>query len=251
MGKHLIKSFWPGIVRLDWRFGTLLIILIGLPRFILVMQANATGQYQMVSIIFLVMMILPFVLLNRQGLTMIGLVKTAKPKWILYSILLGIGFSVIVYWIGMLLFGRGISNWFVYIAQSYPVSSDIREGRELFTYFIIYAITSMTFSPLGEELFYRGLVHQCFQDRFGSNRASQIDSAAFAVTHLAHFGIVIHQGIWQLLPIPAVLWVILMFMASRIFFICRLQSGSLLGPITSHAAFNFMMIYLIFYHIYQ
>ena len=240
---------WSGIIQLNWRFGLLLIILLGLPRFALVMHANETGQYNQVSLIFVSMMLLPVILLNKPGRVLIGLVKPARPIWILYSALLGIVFCLIVHFIGIQLFGHSSSNWFVYISQSYQVDASILDSRDLFIFFLIYATTSMFFSPVGEELFYRGLVHQCFQDRFGSNQASQIDSAAFALTHLAHFGIVVHQGRWEILPIPAILWVLLMFMVSRIFFLCKLQSGSLLGPIVSHAAFNVTMIYLIFYHL--
>ena len=156
---------------------------------------------------------------------------------------------MIIYFIGFQLFGNEISNWFVYISKSYSIDKSAIGPNNLLIYFLIYAAASMIFSPVGEELFYRGLVHQCFQEKFGSNRSSQIDSTAFAITHLAHFGIVFHQGKWQFLMVPATIWVLLMYMASRLFFICKLQSGSLLGPIISHAAFNITMVYLIFYHI--
>ena len=52
----------------------------------------------------------------------------------------------------------------------------------------------MTFSPIGEELFYRGIVHGSFTGRFGEQKASFFDSLTFAITHLAHFGIVYVLG---------------------------------------------------------
>jgi membrane protease YdiL (CAAX protease family) len=107
----------------------------------------------------------------------------------------------------------------------------------------------MIFSPIGEELFYRGLVHGSFQVDIGDNRASYVDSLAFAVTHLAHFGIVYVNNQWDFLIIPSILWIFFMFITSRVFYFCKNMTGSILGAIISHAAFNLTMIYLIFYHI--
>ena len=107
----------------------------------------------------------------------------------------------------------------------------------------------MTFSPIGEELFYRGLVHGSFVKILGEQKASVADSMAFALTHLAHFGIVYFLDSWHFLFVPALLWVVSMFMTSRVFFLCKEKTGSILGAILSHAAFNLTMMYFIFYHI--
>lgn len=138
----------------------------------------------------------------------------------------------------------------MYIAQSYQASGIRLDENNKLVYFIIYAVTSMTFSPVGEELFYRGIVHQSFAVNHGENKASVWDSLAFGVTHLAHFGIVYIAGRWDFLLIPAMLWMLGMFLSGRLFFLCKIKSGSLAGAILSHAGFNLTMIYLIFYHIF-
>jgi membrane protease YdiL (CAAX protease family) len=140
-----------------------------------------------------------------------------------------------------LAFGLEISNPFVYIA------SLAATDNASMAYFLIYMIIIMTFSPIGEELFYRGVVHQAFRERYGERNASMIDSAAFALTHLAHFGIVYAAGGWKLLPLPALLWVTVMFFTSMVFNLVRRESGSILGPILTHAGFNFGLGFLIFY----
>jgi len=249
MSSHLIRKIWAKTISLNSRLGMALIVVVGIIRFYFVMQANTTGDYQMVSVVFSSMVLLPLIILNGQGLLRIGLAKPMRKLWILYSAIIGIIFCLIVYFIGVQLFGDDISNWFVYISKSYSIDKSVLGGSDLMIYFLIYATMSMIFSPVGEELFYRGLIHLCFQEKFGSNRASQIDSAAFALTHLAHFGIIYHLGTWHFMLVPAIIWVLLMFMVSRLFFICKLQSGSLLGPIVCHAAFNVTMVYVIFYHI--
>ncbi len=107
----------------------------------------------------------------------------------------------------------------------------------------------MTFSPIGEELFYRGIVHGSFVPQLGEQKASIADSLAFALTHLAHFGIVYTAGSWNFLFLPAMLWVFFMFLSSRIFFICKEKTGSISGAILSHAAYNLTMMYFIFYQV--
>lgn len=114
-------------------------------------------------------------------------------------------------------------------------------------YFLIAATPSMIFSPIGEEFLYRGVVRGSFVGRFGEVRASYLDGLAFALTHLAHFGIVYTVLGWTFLPVPAFLWVLAMFAVSQIFFRCKLFCGSLWGAVFSHAGFNFVMMYFIFY----
>jgi membrane protease YdiL (CAAX protease family) len=83
----------------------------------------------------------------------------------------------------------------------------------------------------------------------GNNKASIVDSMAFAVVHLAHFGIIYSSGTLELVLMPAILWMVLMFLSSRLFFYCKSKTKSIYGAIISHAGFNFAMTYFIFYHI--
>ena len=114
-------------------------------------------------------------------------------------------------------------------------------------YFTIAVIPSMIFSPIGEEFLYRGIIHGCFVPKLGETKASYFDSLAFALTHVAHFGIVYTLGTWCFLPIPALLWVFSMFIVSQVFFRCKLYCDSLWGAIAAHSGFNFVMMYGIFY----
>lgn len=105
----------------------------------------------------------------------------------------------------------------------------------------------MTFSPLGEEIFFRGIVHTGFQKSWGSQKASIADGLAFSLTHLAHFGIVYDSDKWSFLPIPALIWVAAMFIVSQMFIFFRNKTNSLAGAMFCHAAFNFGMIFCIFF----
>ena len=195
------------------------------------------------------MWILPFILLNRKGRRHIGLRKTKKRRSLVYSFLIGIVICIPVFLLGYLLYGTEDSNWFVYISRSYSggLPKDLTNVKHL--YFAIFALISMVFSPIGEELMYRGLIHQCFEGKYGHKKASEIDSTAFALTHLAHFGILFTASGWIFRPIPAFLWVVCTFFVSRVFFLCKQRSDSLLGAILCHAGFNLAMTYFIFYFI--
>ena len=247
---QFFKSYLGNTARFNWLLGLFLILVLGVPRFITVLHANKTSDYRFTSIIFIVMWILPFILLNRAGRREIGIKKPNSINGIVLGILFGILSCLMVWVLGDVLYGNTLSNWLVYISKSYNLPDADNLGQQRLTYFLIFGITSMIFSPIGEELMYRGLIHRCFSGKLGENRASYVDSLAFALTHLAHFGIVYSDGSWKLLLFPALLWVLLTFLASRVFFWSKKKSGSILGAILSHAFFNLAMTYFIFYHIF-
>ncbi len=243
------KSIFNNHLKFYPLLGIGLILLIGIPRFIIVLQANATGNYRYTSMIFVFMILLPFLLLNRDGRRYIGIEKTKKITALAYCFALGMAMCLMVFLTGMFFYGDSNSNWFVYISNSYHniLPGDLSGVR--FSYFAIFGLISMVFSPIGEEIMYRGFIHRCFEGRYGATWASRIDSAAFAITHLAHFGIIYTASGWVIKPLPAILWMFAIFLVGRVFFHCRNRSGSILGAVVAHAGFNLAMTYFIFYYI--
>lgn len=165
------------------------------------------------------------------------------------ALIAGVACSALLFYIGQGLFGQTDRNWFAYIAQTYPHVPEILDEHSRLFFFLVYAGISMTFSPIGEELFYRGVVHEIFAADLGDRAASFIDSGAFALVHLAHFGIIYSAGEWHFVPLAALLWVGLLFGTCLLFFQARKHSGSILGAISAHAGFNLGMNYFIFYHL--
>ena len=229
--------------------GLFLILLFGVPRFAAVLWTNQGGDYRYVALLFVAMWLLPYILLNKSGREEIGLKKPAKNLWIYLALPLGILLSTFVWWAGDRLYGSEISNWYVYISQSYDLPASFSGVQEYFMYFLIFAGTSMVFSPIGEEILYRGFIHRCFSEKYGDKKAAYIDNWAFALTHLAHFGIIYQVGQWEILWIPALVWVALMSRAARLFSTCRRGSDSVWTAVIAHAGFNLAMTYFIFYHI--
>jgi membrane protease YdiL (CAAX protease family) len=234
-------------IALNARTGVLLLLVFGVVRIGLVLQANVTGSYQAVSFVFLAMIALPWLLLTREGRRNIGLVRPSRWRWVLPAAAAGAALAVLVHLIATALWGSTTSSPFVYISLSYAnVPAALDDGDRL-VFFIIFAVIGMLFSPIGEEILYRGLAHESLATRWGDRRAALIDAGAFAITHLAHFGLVFVAGAWAFLPLPAVLWVSAMFLASLMFYGFRTLTGSLLGAIVAHAGFNLAMNWVIFY----
>ncbi len=235
-------KIWNRLFPKKWMLGLFLIFLFGIPRFVLVLQSNVSGQSQFVSIIFTLMMFTPLIFLKKPGRKEMGIRKFSNLWWLPGSLLLGLAMCALFYLIFLLLFGSEISNPFVYI------EGKTFNGEGNLVYLIIYLVIVMTFSPIGEELFYRGVVHKTFGDTLGDRKAALIDSAAFALTHLAHFGIVYTMGIWKFLPLASLIWMGSMFLICLVFNWIKRKSGSILGAVLTHAGFNAGMG-LIFYYL--
>jgi membrane protease YdiL (CAAX protease family) len=243
----MLHPFLSKFVKPGWCLGLLLILLMSVPRFWLVLHANITGAYQSVSIIFVIMMVLPFLLLSREGRFRIGMQQPQQWQWILFAILLGAACSGLLFLVGQGFFGQTDRNWFAYIARTYTNLPDPLDEHSRLLFFLIYAGISMTFSPIGEEFFYRGLIHELFAVDLGDQTASIVDSSAFALVHLAHFGIIYSGGTWRFEPLAALLWVGLLFGTCLFFYRARKRSGSIWGAVSAHAGFNLGMHYFIFY----
>ena len=242
-----LRKPWLRFFNYNWKFGLLLILLFGIPRFILVLQANMEGGYSKVFIIFIIMWFAPLIFLTKQGRKDIGIKRPNKYIHLLYSFLAGIAACILIFILFNSLYGNTLSNAFTYISRVGSPTTQINDSDRL-VYFIIGAIPSMIFSPIGEEFLYRGVIHGSFVEKSGEFKASIYDSLAFALTHLAHFGIIYDGEAWQFLLAPSILWVLSMFLVSQLFFRCKMMSQSIFGAVLSHSGYNLAMMYLIFYY---
>lgn len=218
-------------------------------RFTLVLQANVNGSYQYISYFFMLLIMLPFVLLNARGWKTIGLNKVQGWKGIGWGILFGIVSCTVLFGLMYWFYGPSDYNAFTYIARTYQGLPEAMDSQSRLMYFAVFAGISMLFSPLGEELFYRGIIHENLSVKVDHNNASIIDSLAFSLVHLSHFGIVYLNGEWRFLFWPSILWMLGLYASCRLFYLARVLSGSIIGAIIAHAFFNLTMSYFIFYHI--
>lgn len=241
-----LKPFWSRYFKFDWKFGLFLIALVCIPRFVMVLKANQTGNYGPIGAVMFISALVPFLFLNKKGRKQIGIKGTKRIGALFLSLAAGVIFSLVLYFIGIEQYGGSYQNWYEYIGKSYNIPEVISSSDKLIL-FAIMAATGMVFSPIGEELFFRGIVHGSFAKSIGDNKAAIVDGSAFALTHVAHFGLVFLNGSWDFYFIPSLIWVASMFIVSILFFKMKQLSGSLWGAIFCHAGFNLGMIYSIFY----
>lgn len=240
-----LNKFWDRRIPFDARTGLFLILLFGIPRFAFVLRACVDQSYGAVMYVFVCMWFMPFLLLSKAGRRGIGLTRPTHAWRLVPALLAGAASCLIIFALFRLFWGDSLGNAFAYIGSNNPGSTI--EGPDKAVYFWIAVIPSLFFSPIGEEFLYRGVIHAAFVPHFGETTASVLDSLAFALTHVAHFGIVYAAGAWTFLPLPAALWVASMFGVSRLFFRCKRYCGSLWGAVVAHSGFNFVMMYCIFY----
>ncbi len=240
-----LRPFWKIQFEFNWKFGLFLIFIICIPRFILVLHANATANYSYIGMVMVISALAPFIFLNKFGRRQIGLRNPQNIKWIAGAVIIGLAFSFLLFLLGKL-YGESFHNWYIYIRQSYNIPPEINQ-KDKAILFSIMALTGMIFSPIGEEFFFRGIVHASFAKSIGEKKASLVDSTAFALTHISHFGLVFINGKWKFLLVPSLIWVSSMFLVSLLFFLCKKKTSSVWGAVICHAAFNLGMIYCIFY----
>jgi uncharacterized protein len=244
--EHELRPFWGRFFGFNWKLGLFLVIIVCAPRFVLVLAANATGNYGSIGLVMIVSVLAPFIFLSKYGRQKAGLVQPVKYQSLLIAFALGLLASLLLHFAAQALYGSGHENWYAYIGKSYKIPEGINAGDKNIL-FMVMAITGMLFSPVGEEFFFRGMVHSCFHQSWGSKAASLADGLAFSLVHLSHFGIVYFNSTWHFLPVPAALWVAGMFLISLLFIYCKKLSHSIWGAVVCHSAFNLGMIYCIFY----
>ena len=235
-GKSKLQRLWVPLLGIA--------LVAAIPRFYWML----TGAYNLVVVIFITFAILPFALLDKTFRRPVGFVSM-RWHWIPISFVIGVIAALMVYLVAYLMFGNSELNWFVTIMKTFDNNDMLNLGRGSIVLFIVFTLPVMIFSPLGEEFFFRGLLHESLALRFSPRQALAADAGIFGVTHLAHYGLYLQGGSVVLLP-SAFAWVCLMCATAVLFYQVKRYSGSIWGAVLCHSGFNFSMMAIIFYVIH-
>jgi len=151
--RSILNTFWNNLFKSPWILGLILIFIWGIPRFLIVLFANKSGNYQWVSLIFISMWFTPWIFLNKFGRYKMGLKIPDQPRWLLYSLVIGILCCSLMFLITNFLYLDSINNWFVYISNSYSNIPENISHTDKLVFFWIYAIIGMIFSPIVKNFF--------------------------------------------------------------------------------------------------
>jgi membrane protease YdiL (CAAX protease family) len=204
----------------------------------------------LLPVVFVSMAALPWLLLSPEGRRQIGLKRPTRPSYYLLGIAGGALGAALCFALAVLLYGSSTDNWFVSIANSnYRIMPT--DGWSLLRLHLTFTIAACLFSPIGEEIFFRGLLQRVLEQRFSVPRSSAIEAALFGLVHLCHHGILATAAGLVLLPGSGALWVSAMFALSLALAWLRKRGDSVLPAIVAHSAFNATMNILIFAYLWQ
>jgi uncharacterized protein len=236
-------------IRLRWKFG----LARGLPLTLALAFAamRALGMLEpaqwrwLLPLSFVCMAASPWLLLPGADRRQIGLVRPARLAWFAPAIVLGAVAAAACFAAGLLAFGSGEDNWFVSIARNYRDTIP-HQGFTTLQLFFVATAPALLFSPIGEEIFFRGLLQRALEERFSRRSSTCIEAVFFGLVHLCHHGLLATTTGIRLLPLSGALWVALMFCAALLFAWLRHRSGSLFPAMAGHASFNLAMNVCIF-----
>jgi membrane protease YdiL (CAAX protease family) len=195
------------------------------------------------------MAILPWLVLSAPGRRQIGLRLPSHHGWTVSAALAGVAACALCFWLGVTLYGASADNWFVSISQNYRLHPTA--GWSLLQLHLTFTIVAMLFSPIGEEIFFRGYLQKVLEQRCTAATSTNIQAALFALVHLCHHGILATAAGLVLLPGSGALWVVQMFALSLMLAWFRRRSDSLLPAIVAHATFNGAMNGFIFGYLWS
>lgn len=196
---------------------------------------------------FILMMLIPFIFMDKEGRRRIGLTKSNSLNHYWLAIITGAALSLMCFGAGLFFFGTSADNWYVTIKNSYLNTFDTT-GMPVIRLFIIFTIPALIFSPIGEEIFFRGFLQEALSTKLSYNKAMVIDSLFFALVHLFHHGFVKDTaGNIHFYALSGFIWVLFMFITAMAFAWLKKRSGSLLPAIVAHMIFNLVMNVCIFY----
>jgi uncharacterized protein len=245
----MLRTTWEKIFKEAWVLSIILYVLLSFLR-AYGFFGGKVSNYTPIMFGFIIMWFIPLVFLNKKGRDKIGIRKPANKLWVMLSPLLGILSALIVFMIGFLLYKYSNENWFITIGNAY--FGDVAVAKmPRFTMFIIFTIPAMLFSPIGEELFFRGIIHESIKIKWNLKTATIVNSALFALVHILHHGILNNGGSIQIFLIPGLVWVLLMFLCSNLFTLIREKTGSIWPGVIAHTFFNLTMNFTIFFILFN
>lgn len=194
---------------------------------------------------FCIMAILPWVMLTPDGRRDIGIARASSPIAYLHASVASVVASLMCFLLGYLLFGETIDNWYVNIGNSYKQVMDT-SGMSFWLLSLIFTLPAIIFSPIGEEIFFRGQLQKTLEQVCNAKTSTMIECLLFALVHQLHHGIIQTATGFTYLPIPAALWFAQMFLVAWMFAWLRARTGSIFPAIVAHMVFNLTMNSVIF-----
>lgn len=195
------------------------------------------GLFWMLPLSFCVMAALPWILLSPQGRRSIGLQAPSGKTPYRVAVACGVAAAFLCFALGMLLYGATPDNWFVSIAASFRRTAPTA-GLNVWMLHLIITVPACIFSPIGEEIFFRGVLQNALEEKLSARSSTCIEAGLFGLAHLCHHGLSMTAAGLSLNAVSAAIWMMLMFATACLFAWLRRRHASLRPAMAAHAAFN-------------
>ena len=136
-------------------------------------------------------------------------------------------------------------------SQYLPAESEDWGIEGKFSLFLMVTIPSIIFSPIGEEIFFRGMIHNSVKIKWNEKTATIVNGLVFAGIHIVHHGIIRDNTGFYFLIIPGIIFFLLMLVFSWLCTLLRNKSDCLYPSILCHSTFNLMMNITLFIFILE
>ena len=191
----------------------------------------------------------PWLLLTALGRAQAGIQRPNRALWLVVAPFVGVAASVVCFAIGFLLFERTADNWFVSVGNSFRAQPT--PNFSIVQLHLMFTIPAIIFSPIGEEIYFRGVLQRAFETRFSPPLSSALESGWFGAAHLIHHGLFLSAAGITFRPVSGTLWFLLMTLLSLAFAALRKVSNSVIPAVIAHSAFNATMNFFIFGYLWS
>ncbi len=212
---------------------------------------RATGLYgpadarPLILLSFFILWPAPFLLLGREGRRVIGLFRAPGLERAALAAGAGAAFAAGAFALCWGLFADQASNPFVSVRDSY-FSGAALPPLGVAGLFMLFTIPALIFSPVGEEIFCRGVIWRRISLLAGPAAGVATSAAVFASLHLLHHGLLVEAGAIGFRWGSGLTWFALMFTVSILFSALRAWGGTIWVAVIAHAGFNLAMNAAIF-----
>ena len=188
---------------------------------------------------FCAYLFVPLITITREEWKEIGISRAQKwiPAWI-GIIICGV-ILCISYLASSIFVGSSTGNFYAVISLNHIQTFHIQANSHWKT-FLLSSFTLCVFSPLTEELYFRGYLLKSFEQRFGFKCANIVQALCFGMIHIAYCWIVAIDIniVWNVVPSIALI--------GFVYGLVRNNTKSILPVIVTHAATNFLLVIIMY-----
>jgi uncharacterized protein len=240
MEQEFLRPFWKQLKIPPWVLSLLVLAILAGVRFYSVFGPPRMRFLFLVQA--LVMWLLPAIFLSAAGPQAIGLVRPCRGAGALaLCAAIGVVAGLVLFSVSTSLHGSPSDNWIASVRAGMQLDR-MRAVMGPAAILAMLAVPALIVTPVGEEILFRGLIHQAFTMRWNWIAGIAVNSLAFGLVHLHVHGLTHDAAGFHLRVVSGGMFVLGGALLSAVFTLCRMRTGSLFAAMAAHAGCNTAVI---------